>query len=229
MEDFWDFAGSFWWLVFPLGAIVGGWIKGVQAWDERRRRDKIELYKLKNAERLAAQQAEEARTSEIERTLADHEETNRRWLDYELDVGKLIDFPIMTDMREQVTVDFHRAKREADALRPEDPEELRDAKFLARYREAVREFQLAFDIAEREAKRRRTSDFSASERQTLERARRLLAMAEDDGAAHAERQTAYRRALRELEGLVVLPEAATDALEQRIAGALERKPDSSVG
>ncbi|SEE73678.1 hypothetical protein [Ruania alba] len=220
MDSFWQFVGGYWWLIFPLGGVVGGWVKGAQKWDERRRRDKIELQKLKNAERFAVQEAEEARTSEIERVLAEHEETNRRWLDYELDVAKLIDFPVMTDMREQVTIDFHRAKRDADGLRPDDPDELRDARMLGRYREAVREFGLTFDIAEREAKRRRTSDFTVAERDALARAKKLLALADDSGATRAERQSAYRRATKELEGLLVLPDAATDAIEQRIAGEL---------
>jgi hypothetical protein len=25
VEGFWDFVGSYWWLVFPLSGIVGGW------------------------------------------------------------------------------------------------------------------------------------------------------------------------------------------------------------
>ncbi|MDD9206472.1 hypothetical protein PU560_08310, partial [Georgenia sp. 10Sc9-8] len=49
------------------------------------------------------------------------------------------------------------------------------------------------------------------------------ALAEDRGATSAERQTAYKRAMRELEGLIAVPEVASEALEQRIAGALERR------
>jgi hypothetical protein len=45
---------------------------------------------------------------------------------HELDVGKLIDFPVMTDVREPLTVAFLRAKREADGLRPAKPEEMAD-------------------------------------------------------------------------------------------------------
>ena len=50
-----------------------------------------------------------------------HDAVNKRWLDYELDVGKLIDYPVMTDVREPLTVAFLRAKREADGLRPAAP------------------------------------------------------------------------------------------------------------
>lgn len=229
VDGFWNFIGSYWWLVFPLSGVVGGWFKGAQKWDERRRRDKIELYRLKHADKLATAEAEEALTSEIDRTLAEHDRTNERWLEYELDAVKSLEFPVITDMREQVTVDFHRARRDADGLRPDDPEELRDRKRLERYRTAVREYQLTFDIAEREAKRRRASDFTSEERRALDRAKKLLALADDEGATQVERQSAYRRATKELEGILVLPDAATEALEQRIAGMLEQAPEPDPG
>lgn len=235
----WEFVGSYWWLVFPLGGVIGGvasgWAKAVRRWDERRRQHKLELYKIKygnqveaapaapkvGAGRAAAAGPETGRprSGEIERLLTDHAEVNTRWLDYELDVAKLIDFPLMSDMREPVTVDFHRAKRHADGLRPEEGERL-DADALADYRQAVREFQVAFDVAEREAKRRRAFDFTVEERRTLDRAKRLIALAEDSGATHAERQQAYRRAQHELQGLIAIPDAANEAIEHRIAGAL---------
>lgn len=230
MDNIW----GFWWLIFPLSGIIGGWIKGAQKWDEKRRRDKLELARIQYGQ--AGQQAVPppppaagSSTAEIDRLLAEHTETERRWLDYELDVGKLIDFPVMTDMREPVTVDFHRAKQEVDRLRPEDPKQLRDPNLLDRYRAAVREFTLAFEIAEREARRRRATHFSPEERQSLDRAKKLLALAEDGGATQAERQSAYKRATRELQGLIVLPESATAALEQRIAGALGSAPRQPEG
>ncbi|WP_139820670.1 hypothetical protein [Krasilnikoviella flava] len=224
MDSIWDFLGSYWWLVFPLSGIVGGWIRGAQVWDERRRKDKLEMYRLKHADAQAAQVDDEALTSEIERTLSAHDDTQRRWLEYELDAVKALEYPLMQDMREQVTVDFHRARRAAEDLRPDDVDELRVRRRLDRYRDAVREMQVRFDVAEREAKRRRASDFSPAERQALDRAKKLLALADDEGSSQAERQSAYRRAMKELEGIVVLPDAATDALEQRIAGLLGPVP-----
>ncbi|MGH8966814.1 MAG: hypothetical protein ACRDXB_16005, partial [Actinomycetes bacterium] len=80
MNGFWDFVGSYWWLVFPLSGIIGGWVRGAQVWDERRRRDKIEMYRLKHAGAQAAKESEESLTGEIERTLAEHDEVERRWL-----------------------------------------------------------------------------------------------------------------------------------------------------
>ncbi|WP_407316590.1 hypothetical protein UQW22_09765 [Isoptericola halotolerans] len=227
MDGFWDFVGSYWWLVFPLGGMAGAWFEGVRKWDERRRRDKIEMYRIKHGAVGRGSDApdhSEALGREIERVVAAHEETDRRWLSYELDAAKTLEYPVITDMREEVTVAFHRARRDADALRPDDPDELRDRGLLDRYREAVRDYQLAFDVAEREAKRRRDSDLTADERRALDRAKKLLALADDAGAGHAERQAAYRRAMKELEGILVLPDAATEAIEQRIAGVLGHRP-----
>src|SRR5690349_1134425 len=42
----------------------------------------------------------------ISRTVREHDRTDTRWLDYELDIGKLLDFPLMTDMRNPLTERF---------------------------------------------------------------------------------------------------------------------------
>ncbi|MDD9205128.1 hypothetical protein PU560_01445, partial [Georgenia sp. 10Sc9-8] len=191
MEGFWVFVGSYWWLVFPLGGLVGGGIKGLQEWDERRRKDKIELARIKYGQtgQAPAGTAPPGRVTEadVQRMLAEHGETKRRWLSYELDVAKLIDYPLMSDIRESLTVELHRTMRHADALKPDHPKELLDPERFVAYRSAVQEFALAFEAAEREARRRRTSDFTDSEREVLARAKQLLALAEDRGATSAER------------------------------------------
>jgi hypothetical protein len=177
----------------------------------------VELYKVKNQ----AVQAEKASQAQVAALMAAHDAVNRRWLDYELDVGKLIDFPVMTDVREPLTVAFLRAKKAADGLRPAAPGDITTAAGLAEYRTAVHGFELAFDVAEREAKRIKDTNFTGPERQRLATARKLLNIASDGAATAAERQTAYRRARRELDGLIVLPEATLAALEEKIAGELD--------
>ena len=149
-----------------------------------------------------------------------HDAVNGRWLDYELDVGKLIDFPVMTDVREPLTVAFLRAKRTADSLRPGAPEDITTAAQLAEYREAVHSFELVFDVAEREARRIKDSNFTGPERVRLATARKLLQIASDAAATPAERQTADKRARHELDGLIVLPDATLAALEQTVAGMI---------
>lgn len=224
MSSFWEFAGSYWWLVFPLGAVTGGWVSGIAKYNERRRRDKIEMLRIKHGAKAVETEARQVTEHEIDRALTTHDDINRRWFEYEIDVARLIEYPMMTDTREPLTVQFHEAKVLADDLRPADRDELRDPPRLAEYTKAVRAYRMAFEVAEREAQRRRQSDFTAAERAALDRARKLITVAVDEAATPAERQNAYRRARQELDGLIVLPHVATESLESRIAGALEAGP-----
>jgi hypothetical protein len=158
----------------------------------------------------------------ISRTVKEHDRTDTRWLDYELDIGKLLDFPLMTDMSNPLTERFHRAKLRADLLRPAKAEELLEDSDAARqYLDAVENYVTAFDVAEAEAIRRRRNDFTKVEQQRLSRARSALRVAVDTGATAQERERAYALARRELDGLVVLPERARAAIERGIAGELD--------
>ncbi|KGM11588.1 hypothetical protein [Cellulomonas carbonis] len=231
MDGFWEFAASYWWLVFPLLGVLGGATEGFERWDKRRRKHKLELARIKygagagpvpGAGTTAPTVRGRAHRADVDRVVAEHDAVHRRWLAYELDVDKLIDFPMMSDMREPLVVDFHRAKRHADGLRPARADDVEDLVRLDAYRSSVEELALAFEVAGREARRRRASTFTASERQALTKAKQLIAIAEDRGASASERHTAYRLAMRELEGLVAVPEGATTALEQRIAGEIEQ-------
>jgi hypothetical protein len=227
VEPVLDFVGHFWWLIFPLSGLFGGWARSWTKASERRHRRRVELYKLRNQ----AAALEKASRTQIRQLVDSHDAVNRRWLDYELDVGKLIDFPVMTDVREPLTVAFLRAKRTADSLRPAAPKDITTAAQLGEYREAVHSFELAFDVAEREARRIRDSNFTGPERDRLARARKLLHLASDAAATPAERQTAYKRARRELDGLIVLPDVTLAALEEKIAGMIGagKTPDVHQG
>ena len=60
----------------------------------------------------------------------------------------------MTDMRDPLTIGFHKAKLRADFLRPAKAEDLLDdGDAAARYLAAVEDYVTAFNIAEAEAKR----------------------------------------------------------------------------
>ena len=78
----------------------------------------------------------------------------------------------------------------------------------------------AFNIAEAEAKRRRRTDFSETGQQRIARAENLLRVASDSAATPQERQNAYDRARRELDGLIVLPAATQASIERAISGEL---------
>jgi hypothetical protein len=224
-----EFAGHFWWLIFPFMGVAGGVVRGVAAANERRAQRRLERYRIKQQTKIALAEAsgrarnnEAAYRREMTKVLERHDRTDTRWLDYEIDIAKLLDFPMMTDMRDPLTMSFHKAKSRADLLRPEAVDDIvgdRDAQL--EYRDAVHEYVSAFDVAEGEAVRRRRSDFSAEAQERLERAQHLLRLASDDGATPQERQSAYARAQKELDGLVVLPATTRASIERKIAGEIE--------
>jgi hypothetical protein len=223
------FAAGFWWLIFPLGGAIGTGLKAIAVANERRAERRLERYRLKQQARIAVAEAsgrtrnnEESSRRELTKLIAAHDRTDARWFDYEIDIAKLLDFPMITDMRDPLTVAFHRAKRRADLLRPERPDDLAgDRSAQLEYRDAVHEYISAFEIAEAEAIRRRRSDFSEDDQQRLARAQHLLHLAQDEAATHEERQNAYARARKELDGLIVLPAPARAGIERRIAGQIE--------
>ena len=158
----------------------------------------------------------------LRRVIEEHTRTDARWLEYELDFAKLLDFPLMTDMRDPLTTEFHKAKIRADLLRPFKAEDLLDDRESAeRYLAAVADYVTAFNAAESEAIRRRRSDFSREDQQRLSRAQSLLRVASDSAATPQERQNAYDLAGKELDGLIVLPAATQAGIERGISGQIE--------
>lgn len=157
----------------------------------------------------------------ITRTVQQHDHTDTRWLDYELDAAKLLDFPLMTDVGNELVMRFHKAKLRADVLRPERAEDLLDDRESATaYLAAVEDYVTAFNAAESEALRVRRSDFSRDAQQRIARAQSLLRVAGDSTATPPERVQAYELAGKELAGLIVLPEPTRLGLERGIAGEL---------
>jgi hypothetical protein len=224
-----EFAGHFWWLVFPFAGAIGGGVRAVAVANERRAQRRLERYRIKQQTKVALAEAsgrarnnEAGYKREVTKVLERHDRTDARWLDYEIDIAKLLDFPLMTDMRDPLTIAFHKARSHADLLRPDRVEDiLEDRAAQLEYRDAVHEYVTAFDVAESEAIRRRRSDFSAEAQERLERAQHLLRLASDRGATAQERQSAYARAQKELDGLIVLPATTRAAIERKIAGEIE--------
>ncbi|WAC92052.1 hypothetical protein [Mycobacterium sp. Aquia_213] len=231
------FAANFWWLIFPFAGALGTGVRAVAAANERRAQRRLERYRLKQQTKIAIAQAsgrspasgrypqrgdEESSRRDLTKLLAAHDRMDTQWLEYEVDIAKLLDFPLMTNMRDPLTIAFHKAKRHADLLRPERPDDFAgDRSAYLDYRDAVHEYISAFEIAEAEAIRRRRSDFSEDEQQRLARAQNLLHLAQDEGATREERQNAYARAGKELDGLIALPAPARASIERRIAGQIE--------
>src|SRR6201998_4023371 len=105
------FAANFWWLVFPLGGAIGGGVRAIAVANERRAERRLERYRLKQQAKIAVAEAsgrtrndEENARRELAKLIAAHDRTDARWFDYEVDIAKLLDFPLMTDMRAPLTI-----------------------------------------------------------------------------------------------------------------------------
>jgi hypothetical protein len=203
-------------VILPLIGLIYGGFKAVSK--IREQSDDAQSVEAGGPQRTT----KSAQWQAIVRTVREHDRTDTRWLDYEIDITKLLDYPLMTDMRDPLTERFHRAKLRADLLRPGDAGDLLDDSEAARdYRDAVEEYVTAFDVAEAEAMRRRRSGFSREEQQRLSRAHSTLRIATDTAATPQERERAFEVARRELDGLIVLPERTRAAIERGIAGELD--------
>jgi hypothetical protein len=213
-------------VILPLAGMIFAAVKGFAA-NKRR----IEERGHPNPPHLAGASTEHtasdgnsqaAQWRSLRRVIEEHTRTDARWLDYELDFAKLLDFPLMTDMRDPLTIGFHKAKLRADFLRPVKAEDLVDDRDgAAQYRAAVEDYVTAFNVAEAEAMRRRRSEFSREGQQRIARAQGLLRLASDSGAAPQERQKAFDLARKELDGLIVLPSTTQASIERGISGQIE--------
>ncbi|MCC4908622.1 hypothetical protein [Microbacterium sp. cx-59] len=234
MEHVFQFIGSYWWLVFPLMGVAGGAGRAIEQAGRRRHKRRLEIIRAKG-ELKAAQVAAAAQaalppvptatpSAGLARTMASHDEVTSRWLEYELDVAKTIDFPAMSDGRQPLTAAFLRAKKVADRLRPASADATLTADERREYQDAVTDYEVAFDVAERDARRLKDSSFTAPERKRLDVAKQLLTVAVDQAATPAERQLAYKRVREELDGLISLSDGAVDVLEQRVALEIDAPP-----
>ncbi len=241
IQGFWTFAGHYWWLVFPIMGVAGGAAKTWERAAKRRHERRLETLRLKAEIKTAQLEARTGRSRQaspvvvdtrasvapnalLERLFTEHDEITARWLDYELDVAKLIAFPAMSDGRQPLVAAFLRAKRTADALRPLSADAPVSEQQVSEYLDAVGAYAVAFEIAEKDARRLRDSTFTEPERKRLDRAQQLLKVAVDESATQAERNVAYRRVRDELEGLILLSDEAVQVLEKQVARELPAHP-----
>ncbi|AKN16997.1 hypothetical protein [Mycobacterium haemophilum] len=214
-------------VILPLAGVVVAAMRAFAAnqrrAEESQNSDPAEMRDTATASPRRTGNNQAAQWRSLRRVLDEHRRTDARWLEYELDVAKLLDFPLMTDMRDPLTIGFHKAKLRADFLHPVKAEDLLDDREgAAQYQAAVEDYVTAFNVAEAEAIRRRRNDFSRDEQQRIARAQSLLRVASDSAAAPQERQNAYDLAGKELDGLIVLPTATQASIERGIAGQIER-------
>lgn len=168
-----------------------------------------------------------------------HDELLRKILHAETDWDALFFTPALSDPSVPQTYAMLRAMREANTQREisEVPLDAAPDADLAAYPypAAVERFALAWDTAERHARRVGQRGIPHAERKVIKQIRTLLDIAENSAASQTERDLAYRRVQGLLESLesIHVPDKAIAQLEQRqrlmiTAGAPESQPTTPV-
>lgn len=152
---------------------------------------------------------------------AHHNNIRSEWMAYETDILKMVDFPLLSDMSEPVTIRLHEALHNANLHAPKNIKAMRNISFeSSSYNNAVKELDTAFRAAESKARLTSWNKFTMEEKKRLQRAKDLLAMAMDKASTSSERQVAYKQAIKTLNGLIEVPKATILALENTTQLAL---------
>ena len=133
----------------------------------------------------------------LARLRAEHDAITARWIAYETDAAKAIDYPAMSDPASPTLRAFLREQQRALELRPTSADARMTPREFAAYRDAVRRATQSFEQAETAA-RRSAGELPAADRDGVEWgiARDLLETAQDAlvRSAHAWQQARKRRA-----------------------------------
>lgn len=211
------------WLWVTLGIIAGLVLLSLLIWIIVTAGAKARRGIRETREKAAAELAAAQRRAATWKTFHDrHNELLRKYLHSETDWDSLFFTPALTDPSVPQTYAMLRAMRAANTLRDtagELPADLGPDIDLTRlpYPRAVEEFALAWDAAERYARRIGQKGIPAAERKLIKQIRTFLDMAENSAASQNERNLAYRRAQSLIESLetIHVPAQAIAQLEER--------------
>jgi carbonic anhydrase/acetyltransferase-like protein (isoleucine patch superfamily) len=121
---------------------------------------------------------------------------------YQHDIVKIIKYPLMVDTTDPFTSKmmmlFNKAQR------------LRNFSDNKQFGETVDALEEAFLAAESNALRLSTSKLSEDEQRRTTKAKDLLSIAMDDAASENEKQVAFKQGLKQLEGIILIPEHAVE-------------------
>lgn len=140
-------------------------------------------------------------------------------MDWEMDILRVVQYPSLFDLGIASTRDFHESLNYAEKLKPS----VNDAFDLEHpFLKALSSVEASWKYAQSDALRAGITKFAPDERKRVERALGLLRIALDVSGSPSERQVSYKRALKELEGLIHVPENSVKMVESMVfAGMIE--------
>lgn len=131
---------------------------------------------------------------------------------YGNDIVKLLKFPIMSDLRDENTLDMMLALKNSKSIDP--------ASNPKKFRKAVNSLERKFMKAESNARIICATAFSDEQRKKAEKARDLFAVACNEVSSEQEKKNAFKQGFRQLEGVVDVTDSAIENMRVKV-GILE--------
>lgn len=205
------------WIGAIAGIIVAVVLVGILIWFL------ISRGKVNLAERKKLVEARAKRQKSLNAKWADalatHATLDEKWASYEESLDSILANPLMRNLEDPAVAAAVRAMGRAQSLRADSAPHLGlnetiSSSGASDYLDAVNEYRTAFEAAQRKSDLRGLDEFSKDDRDKIELARRMLAMAMDPGATESERQTSYDRVIKIVKGLrLSVPKKAFSRVE----------------
>lgn len=129
--------------------------------------------------------------------------------EYKNDVVKLIKYPIMVDLKDELTLNFTFALRKAKR-------EVSYGQNAEKMEESVETLERAFLTAEANAKKIGPSNYTDHEVKKTETAKQMFAVALDGEASENERRVSFKQAFKILEGIIAVPDSAIENMKIQV-------------
>lgn len=137
------------------------------------------------------------------------ERIESEWFETQSDIVQILKFPLFADISDPVVQSFYTKLGIAKSL----SRQTLDSDFIT----AVSNVDTAWNALIYEAQRVKLSKFDDGERKKILMATNLMNIALNSASTPSERQSAYRKAIEQLEGLVVLPESVISVIDQSVS------------
>lgn len=201
-----------------LLSIVNQWNLQFDYWVQYRKDREAKALSMKTPS-LAIESSKGISVGSWKQSLSSFHSIDEQWAEWEMDILRVVQYPSLFNLGVDSTRSFHEALNYARQVYPAEGEPFeRDHPFL----KAVSTLETAWKYASSEALRLKTVGFDDDERKRLDRALGLLRIAMDVAGTPAERQVSYKRALKELDGLIHVPDSAMNSIEAMVfAGEIE--------
>lgn len=148
----------------------------------------------------------------------DYQSISDDYTKYTFDIMRILKDPLLNDMSFEPTQSFILNLEKAKSYKPQ---EVGSLTFSHPFVDAVSNLKVSWVRAKQESSLRKLNNYSKDEIDKLHTARNLMSIAIDGSGNVEERQIAYKRAIKELEGLIVIPEDSIKALESNLRREIE--------